>query len=262
MTTYSVILPAHNEAANLPQLLTELCQVLDGLPGTGEIVVVDDGSADETGLIARHWTERDQRVRLIELSKNQGQSTALAAGFQYAVGEIFITLDADGQNPPREIPRLVAALAEADMVCGWREKRRDPWWKRWASKFANTLRRSVLRDGIHDSGCCFRAFRRETVERVKLFHGMHRFLPALVRMEGYRVREIRVSHEPRHGGRSHYGISNRLIGPFLDLLAVSWMQRRARPWRAVEISPSAETAPEVIREPSPPLSVGSDTSVL
>ena len=251
MTDYSVIVPAHNEAENLPRLLLELGQALDQLPGTSEIVIIDDGSSDLTACVVQHHMALDHRVRLVQLQRNLGQSTALAAGFAYAVGQIFITLDADGQNPPREIPRLVAALTGCDMVCGWREKRRDPWWKYWASKFANTLRRAVLRDGIHDSGCCFRVFRRETVERVKLFHGMHRFLPALVQMEGYRVREVRIAHEPRLGGKSHYGISNRLIGPFLDLLVVFWMQRRARPWRAVEVPTVPHPQPiTTLAEPS------------
>jgi len=231
----SIIIPAHNEAACLPDLLSELQTVLDTLPGASEILVVDDGSTDETPAILEHWSIREPRLRWFRMNGNFGQSAAFDAGFRAARGEVLITLDADGQNPPDEIPRMLAALDGCDMVCGWRYGRQDHWTKHWASKFANTLRRWVLQDGIHDTGCSLKAFRREAVARIKLFHGLHRFLPALVQMEGFEVQEIRVAHRPRHGGRSHYGILNRMFGPLIDLLAVRWMKRRSRKWRAIEV---------------------------
>ena len=239
----SIIIPAHNEAACLPDLLSELQSVLDLLPGESEILVIDDGSTDETPSILEHWSIREPRLRWFRMNGNFGQSAAFDAGFRAARGAVLVTLDADGQNPPAEIPRLLAALDGCDMVSGWRYGRQDHWTKHLASKFANTLRRWVLQDGIHDTGCSLKAFRREAVARIKLFHGLHRFLPALVQMEGFEVQEVRVAHRPRHGGRSHYGIFNRMLGPLVDLIAVRWMQRRSRKWRATESRTIAAPAP-------------------
>jgi glycosyltransferase involved in cell wall biosynthesis len=231
---YSVVIPAHNEAENLPRLLFELETVLETLGKPYEVIVIDDGSTDGTSELLDAWQALDERLRSVRFDQNYGQSAAFDAGFRMARGDIIITLDADGQNPPAEIPRLLAALGDADLVCGWRRNRQDHWTKRLASKFANTLRRRVLRDGIHDTGCSLKAFRRQAVQRIKLFHGMHRFLPALVQMEGFSVTEVSVAHAPRVRGRSHYGIFNRLAGPLLDLLVVYWMSRRCRRWRAVD----------------------------
>ncbi|MES2789813.1 MAG: glycosyltransferase family 2 protein [Planctomycetota bacterium] len=238
----SVIIPAHNEAACLPDLLSELQTVLDLLPGESEIVIVDDGSTDETPAILEHWSIREPRLRWFRMNGNFGQSAAFDAGFRAARGEVLITMDADGQNPPQEIPKLLAALDGCDVVCGWRYGRQDHWTKHLASKFANTLRRWVLQDGIHDTGCSLKAFRREAVARIKLFHGLHRFLPALVQMEGFEVQEIRVAHRPRQGGSSHYGILNRMLGPLVDLLAVRWMKQRSRKWRVSAAQPKPQNA--------------------
>ena len=236
----SVIIPAHNEAACLPDLLAELQTVLDKMPGTSEILVIDDGSTDETPAVLEHWSVREPRLRWFRLNGNFGQSSAFDAGFRAARGDVLITLDADGQNPPSEIPKLLAALDGCDMVCGWRNGRQDHWTKYLASKFANTLRRWFLKDGIHDTGCSLKAFRRTTVARIKLFHGLHRFLPVLVQMEGFKVREIRVAHRARSGGQSHYGILNRMFGPLVDMLAVRWMLTRARKWHATEVTADAD----------------------
>jgi dolichol-phosphate mannosyltransferase len=246
--TYSIIIPAHNEADCLPDLLAELQVVLDSLDGESEILVIDDGSTDATVSILQHWSVREPRLRWVSLNGNFGQSAAFDAGFRIADGAIFITLDADGQNPPTEIPGMLAALSGCDMVCGWRLGRKDHWTKYLASKFANTVRRGILHDGIHDSGCSLKVFRREAVGRIKLFHGLHRFLPALVRMEGFRVREVRVAHRPRCGGKSHYGILNRILGPLMDLLVVSWMKHRSRRWRIN--SNADQTAPPIVTSES------------
>lgn len=240
--SHSIIVPAHNEAACLPALLAELQTVLDQLPGESEILVIDDGSTDETPAILEHWSIQEPRLRWFRLNGNFGQSAAFDAGFRTARGEVFITLDADGQNPPSEIPLLLEALEGCDMVCGWRYGRQDHWTKYLASKFANTLRRWVLQDGIHDTGCSLKAIRREAVARIKLFHGLHRFLPVLVQMEGFQVREIRVAHRARTGGQSHYGILNRMLGPLIDMIAIRWMQSRCRKWRATELSQRNESA--------------------
>jgi dolichol-phosphate mannosyltransferase len=258
----SVIIPAHNEAACLPALLAELQTVLDQLPGDSEILVIDDGSTDETPSVLEHWSVREPRLRWFRLNGNFGQSAAFDAGFRAARGDVLITLDADGQNPPSEIPLLLAALDGCDMVCGWRYGRQDHWTKYLASKFANTLRRWVLQDGIHDTGCSLKAFRREAVARIKLFHGLHRFLPVLVQMEGFQVQEIRVAHRARTGGKSHYGIFNRMLGPLIDMLAIRWMQSRCRKWRATELSDRVVPHLDVIEAPNLSERIGTSTTVI
>lgn len=236
MIAFSVVIPAHNEAESLPVLIAELAMVIALDDKMAEVIIVDDGSTDETCQVVRKLQQKFSFMRLIRLDDNYGQSAAMDVGFRYARGGIIVTLDADGQNPPAEIPRLLCLLDEYDMVCGWRRGRKDTWSKRLASRVANWVRRSVLNDGVRDTGCSLKAFRSEVVERIKLFHGMHRFLPALVRMEGYSVVEIPVAHRPRQKGITHYGILNRLLGPFLDLLGVLWLKRRTRPWRVQSLS--------------------------
>lgn len=228
MVAYSVIIPAHNEAGNLPQLLEEVAEAMRCLDGAYEILVVDDGSNDGTQSVLRKLQEQHEALRVLCLDRNSGQSAALEAGLRAARGELLITLDADGQNPPQEIPRLVEALPGWDAVCGWRRDRRDSAWKRLSSRFANAVRRFVLNDGIHDIGCSLRVFRRQCLEGVQLrmFRGLHRFFPALLVLAGYRVHQLPVAHRPRRSGRSHYATWNRLIGPLVDLWAVRWMKRR------------------------------------
>jgi len=237
---HSAVIPAHNEAHNLPALVAEVDAVLAGMGEPYEIVVVNDGSTDDTSEVLRRLAGSYPALRPVDLDGNYGQSAAFDAGFRCARGAILITLDADGQNPPAEIPRVVSALDRADMACGWRQGRRDSFVKRWASKLANTVRRLVLNDGIRDTGCSLKAFRREVVERMKLFHGMHRFLPALAQMEGFAVAEVPVAHHPRLRGKSHYGVWNRLWGPLVDMCVVYWMKRRCRRWRIVEQEASLE----------------------
>lgn len=232
---YSVIIPAHNEAENLPNLLSSVQAVMDDLNAPYEIIVVDDGSQDETPLILSFLQELIPQLVSLRFDRNHGQSAAFDAGFRTSRGEILITLDADGQNPPSEIPELLQALGRHDMVCGWRSNRQDHWSRRYASKFANTVRRWILRDGIHDSGCSLKAFQRRTVARLPLFHGMHRFFPALVQIQGFSVTEVRVKHHPRKAGTSHYGVLNRFWGPMCDLFMVRWMQIRNRPWRILSV---------------------------
>jgi glycosyltransferase involved in cell wall biosynthesis len=234
MLRYSVIVPAHNEQESLPRLLPELAEVMGALREPYEVIVVDDGSTDGTVEVLAELHRHMPALRCLRLNGNYGQSTAFEAGFRAAKGEILITMDADGQNPPAGIPILLEALNSFDAVCGRRRVRNDSWLRRTASRVANSVRRAVLKDGIHDTGCSLKAFRRECVERLKLYRGMHRFLPALVQMEGYRVTEVLVDHRPREAGKSHYGIWNRLLGPLVDLWAVRWMQRRYRPYHAAE----------------------------
>ena len=220
---YSVVLPAHNEAESLPALLDEISSVMSGLGEPWEVVVVDDGSTDGTWEAVKKFNGPMQGVRLKHRS---GQSAALDAGLKAAKGEVLITLDADGQNDPHDIPLLLKALEEADCVCGWRQRRHDRLHRRVLSSVANKTRQWVLGDRIQDTGCSLKIFRADAVRSIKLFRGMHRFLPSLLLIEGFRVKEIPVSHRPRTRGASKYSVFNRGLSTVSDLFAVWWMKRR------------------------------------
>src|SRR5262245_22974957 len=222
----SVVIPAYNEDANVEPCYRELTDVLESHGDPFEIVFVDDGSTDGTGAALRRLASADARVRVLRLRRNAGQTAALHAGFRAARGAVVITMDADLQNDPHDIPKLLAALPGHDAVCGWRVDRQDPWTKRIASRIANRVRDRFTRDGVHDTGCTLKAFRREAVQDLHLYRGMHRFLPALLQMERRRLTEVPVSHRPRRAGVSKYGNWNRLWAGLADLLAVRWMARR------------------------------------
>jgi glycosyltransferase involved in cell wall biosynthesis len=222
----SVVIPAYNEEANVEPCHHELVGVLEAHGPAFEVVFVDDGSTDGTPDALRRLAHADHRVRILRFRRNAGQSAALDAGFRAARGAVVVTMDADLQNDPHDIPRLLAALPGHDAVCGWRVDRHDPWTKRIASRVANAVRDRVTRDGVHDTGCSLKAFRREAVQRLHLYRGMHRFLPALLQMEGLRVTEVPVSHRPRKAGVSKYGNWQRLWTGLADLWAVRWMARR------------------------------------
>ena len=220
---YSVVLPAYNEADSLPTLLNEISSVMSELGEPWQVVVVDDGSTDRTWEAIKNFNGPIQGLRL---SRRSGQSAALDAGLKAAQGEILITLDADGQNDPHDIPLLLKALAEADCVCGWRQRRHDRLHRKVLSSAANTARRWFLGDKIQDTGCSLKVFRSDAIRSIKLFKGMHRFLPSLLLIEGFRVKEIPVSHRPRTRGASKYSVFNRGLSTVSDLFAVWWMKRR------------------------------------
>ncbi|HMP81482.1 MAG TPA: glycosyltransferase family 2 protein [Verrucomicrobiota bacterium] len=225
----SVTVPCHNERGNLEQLVAEIHQATGSVGVDYEIVLVDDASSDGTWELIGKLGATDARVRGIRFETQCGQSAAMWAGMKSARGEIIVTLDADLQNPPAEIPRLLQALEGWDCVCGTRVAARmtgDNWVRRASSKIANTVRNAFTADGISDSGCCFRAFRRECVANLTFFKGGHRFLPALMQMEGFRVTELAISHRARGAGQTHYGVWNRLIKSLPDLFAVRWMKSR------------------------------------
>jgi len=167
-------------------------------------------------------------VRVLALDRHEGQSAALAAGFRAARGSVVVTLDADLQSNPADIPRLLDMLAHsgADLVQGVRRVRHDSASRRFASRVANAVRRAVVRDGVRDVGCSLRAMRTPLLRRLKLYRGLHRFLPALLQLEGARMVEIEVEHRARRYGRSKYGIVSRLLDGIVDLLAVRWMMHR------------------------------------
>jgi dolichol-phosphate mannosyltransferase len=222
----TVVIPAYNEEANVESCHEELVSVLEAHGQVFEIVFVDDGSTDGTADALRRLARVDPRVRILRLRRNAGQSAALDAGFRAARGAVVVTMDADLQNDPHDIPKLLAALPGHDAVCGWRVDRRDPWTKRIASRVANVVRNRVTRDGVHDTGCSLKVFRREALQRLHLYRGMHRFLPALLQIEGLNVAEVPVSHRPRRAGVSKYGNWQRLWTGLADLWAVRWMARR------------------------------------
>lgn len=232
----SVVIPFRDEASSLRVFYAELSRVLDSLAFESEMIFVDDESRDDGREIVGDLAIRDPRVRVLSLSPHAGQSAALEEGFRAARGEIVATLDADLQNDPSDLPRLLKALDHADCVCGVRRDRRDAIAKRVASRIANGIRRFVLSDGIHDIGCSLRVMRAGPLAEIKLFRGAHRFLPSLMAMEGARIVELPVHHRPRRFGVSKYRIWGRLGVVWLDLLAVLWMKRRTARYEVKELN--------------------------
>ena len=224
----SVVVPFYNEEDNVEPLHREVDAAVADVPGGVEFVYVDDGSRDGTRERLLGLAKRDPRIRVLRLEPNSGQSAAFEAGFQAARGEVTVTLDGDLQNDPADIPRLLAALDRADVVNGVRQNRRDGFVRKLSSRIGNGFRNFVTRESVTDVGCSLRAMRTVYAKRVKLFRGMHRFLPTLLRLEGATVTEIPVHHRPRRHGSSKYGIGNRAFVGFVDVLAVRWMQARAR----------------------------------
>jgi len=222
------------ERDNLEPLHRELSVALAEVKGGVELIYVDDGSRDGSAEVLLDLAKRDERVRVLRFAENSGQSAAFAAGFQAARGEIVATLDADLQNDPADLPRLLAALHHADVVNGVRVGRRDGLVRRVSSRIGNGFRNWVTRESVTDVGCSLRVMRASYLRRVKLYRGMHRFLPTLLRLEGARVTELPVSHRPRRHGRSKYGIGNRLFVGLADVFAVRWMQKRQLRWRLRE----------------------------
>jgi len=225
----SVVVPSHNELANLRPLVERIRTALAPLAMDYEIIITDDCSDDGSWETLRELAAAWPQLRAQRLAARGGQSVALWAGVRAARGQVIVTLDADLQNDPADIPKLLAGLNQADCVCGSRvEARRhgDNWVRIASSKIANWVRNKLSGETISDAGCCYRAFRRECVADVKFFRGGHRFLPTLIKLEGYSVIEVPISHRPRTAGRTHYGIGNRLFRSFADLLAVRWMKQR------------------------------------
>jgi dolichol-phosphate mannosyltransferase len=223
----TVILPVFNEAESLPVLWEELTAVLEAHWRQVEVIFVDDASDDASGEWLRALAEKDPRVRYVRLARHAGLTAALDAGYRRVMSAVFVTLDSDLQSNPADIPRLVAALERADAAMGSRVRRGDTLVKRWSSRIANTVRNALTHEHVRDSACTLRAFRRECRDALLPFNGMHRFVPTLLRMAGYRVVEVPVVHRPRRFGESKFGIRGRAVRGFHDLLVVRWMQRRA-----------------------------------
>lgn len=228
----SVVVPVHNEEENLRGLIEEVVQALDGR-GAYEIVYVDDASTDGTLAKLRKLAGEFPQLRILRHGERCGQSTAILTGVGAAQAEWVATLDGDGQNDPKDILKLLAERDRLDdpelaMLAGWRQKRQDTWMRRMSSRVANAVRARMLKDATPDTGCGLKLFRRSAFLRLPYFDHMHRFLPALMRRAGGKVVCVPVAHRARCAGRSKYGINNRLWVGIVDLIGVSWLQRRAK----------------------------------
>lgn len=226
----SVVIPAFEEEECIYDFLDDVFHYLCNL--MIEVIVVDDGSQDGTVKEVEKFVNNfGYDVRLIRLRRNFGQSAAMDAGIKAARGSLIVTLDADGQNDPRDIPMMIKKLRDekVDCVCGWRKDRKDPFMKRFVSRGANVLRHLIAKDVVHDSGCTLKVFRAEVIKDVDLFGEMHRYIPLLLSMKGHKVTEVIVKHNPRAGGRTKYG-PGRILRGFVDLLLVKfWMSYSRAP---------------------------------
>ena len=233
----SLVIPCYNEQDNLRPLITAIRAAVDPLKLAYEIVITDDCSKDKSWEILKELAASDPRIRAQRLAFNCGESAASWAGLKAARGQYLFTLDADLQNDPKDLPKFLEALKQFDCVCGSRVEMRgrgDNFMRVASSRIANWVRNKLSGENISDAGCCYRGFKRECIENLKFFKGMHRFLPTLFKIEGFTVTEIAVSHNPRVAGQTHYGVWNRLFASFYDLLAVRWMKKRMFRYQVAE----------------------------
>ena len=223
---YSIVIPIKDEEENIRDLIDEVEPVMESLKQKWELICIDDGSTDRSLLILQELCKQNPFLRVLSFTRNFGQSAAFAAGFAAANGELIITLDGDRQNDPADIPKLTAAIANCDLVVGWRVNRKDTLQKKMVSRISNWIRSRLCRDGMHDTGCSLKVYRSEALKHIKMYRGMHRFLPALFKIEGFRIKEIPVSHRERKKGETKYHFLNRSIGPIVDMFVVCWMRHR------------------------------------
>lgn len=245
----SIVVPIFNEAGAAAELIDEIAAALDGV--AFEIIAVDDGSTDASPAVLAQLAAADPRVRVVTHPERAGQSSAIRSGVRAARHAWIATLDGDGQNPPDQIPRLLAALRTGDhrrvgLVQGQRAIRRDGAWKRLGSSVANAIRSAALRDGVRDSGCGLKLFRRSAYLELPYFEHIHRFMPAMMLREGWEVRLVDVTHRPRASGQSKYSNMQRALVGIVDLAGAAWLIRRTSPL----------TTPA--REPAPPPAVGAN----
>jgi len=220
-----VVLPVYNEADNLVPLIVEVNEALEGIC-PHRIILVDDGSQDSSWNVIVEQSRQYEHVAGLRFSHNQGQSAAFKAGFEATTASLVVTMDADGQNDPADIPMLIEELEDVDVVAGYRANRQDSIWKKLGSKIGNSVRNWMTGDDIIDTGCSLKLFRRDVVKDIPMFVGMHRFLPTLARMKGYGVKQVPVNHRSRWEGETSYTNLGRLKTTIADLLAVRWMQSR------------------------------------
>jgi len=226
MQKISFVIPVYNEEENVPILFAEIRAVADTLACDYEVIFVDDCSTDKSLAEIRALVSRYPSVRCVSFPGNRGQSAALGAGFRAASGELIITMDADLQNDPADIPELLAHFGPYDMVNGWRRERRDTLSKKVSSRIGNFIRNRLTNESIHDTGCSLKVMRADMLKNIKMYRGLHRFLPTLMRLEGAKVIEVPVNHRHRQFGVSKYTNLRRGIEGFQDLLAVRWLIKR------------------------------------
>jgi glycosyltransferase involved in cell wall biosynthesis len=240
----SLVIPCYNEEENVPTLLqrVEAALTLTGRPF--EVIIVDDGSTDSTPRLLAEAMAVKPWLRVVRMAKNGGQSAAFEAGFEAARGEVIATIDADLQNDPEEIPRLLPMLDEqkVDMITGWRKDRQDTPFRRWQSRQANRIRNWISKETVNDSASSLKLYRAHTIKGMRLFNGAHRFFPTLVKMRGYTVYETPVKHSVRFAGTAKYGFRNRAIRAFIDLLGVRWMKERNLHYQAAEVGTKIDGA--------------------
>lgn len=246
----SVVLPCHNEQDNLRPLVAAISAALDPRGEPYEIVITDDRSTDNSWNLLKQMAAENSRIRVQRFVRNAGQSAAVWAGVQAARGEIIVTLDADLQNDPADMPKLLDALKDCDCATGSRVAARaagDNLTRQLSSKIANAVRNKITGEQVGDAACGFRAFRRECAMQLKFFKGMHRFLATLFRIEGFKVVEVPISHHPRNAGKSHYGVLNRAFSASYDLFAVRWMKKRMFRYYVEECQPPEMRNPHMGR---------------
>lgn len=223
----SVVVPFYNEEENVPLLAERIAAVFQSLPDYDyECLFVNDGSRDGTRAQLDRLAGADGRVRPIHLVRNSGQSAAMIAGMRRAKGSYVLMVDGDLQNDPCDFPRFLELLQDYDCVCGYRAERHDTWVRKVSSRVANKVRNALLHDGIRDSGCGSKGFRKCCIEHLVAFNGMHRFIAVVIRAAGFTIVECPVTHHPREHGVSKYGIGNRLWRGIYDLFGVGWLRKR------------------------------------
>lgn len=228
---FSVVVPVFNERDNLQALVDAVIPVMEKLAGGFELLLVDDGSSDGSSEELDRLAAADPRARALHFIRNFGQSAAIEAGIQHALGEVIVLIDADLQTDPADIPKLLPLLEKSDAVVGVRQQRKDTWWRRFSSRFANGVRNRLTREDIADTGCPLKVIRAAAARRLRMWNGAHRFIPTMLRMEGFTVTQVPVSHRDRTAGVSKYGTLDRAFRGLRDALGVRWLQDRHLDWR-------------------------------
>ncbi len=227
MTEYiSFVIPVYNESPNLVPLIEEFKPVADALETPYEVIFIDDGSTDDSLDLIQKLADHHDCIKYLSFDRNRSKSAALFAGFQYASGNPIVTLDADLQNDPNDIPKMLHYFGDYDVVNGWRYNRQDTWSKRIGSKIGNGFRNKLTYENIQDTACCLKVLRADMAKKLKMFRGLHRFLPTLMRLEGARVTEIKINDRPRLKGESKYTNAKRALDGFYDVIAVRWMIKK------------------------------------
>ncbi len=238
----SLVIPAYNEQEVVAELLRRVEAALLQTQKPFEVLIVDDGSTDGTPALLDEAMKSRPWLRVLRMAKNGGQTAAFDAGFKASRGQVIATIDADLQNDPEEIPRLLPMLDGYDMVTGWRKDRNDTPFRRWQSRQANRIRNRISQETVQDSASSLKLYKRHCLEGIQLFTGMHRFFPTLVKMRGYTVLETPVKHSQRFAGTPKYGFRNRAFRALVDLFAVRWMKIRYLRYQVSEVTPPASPA--------------------